>query len=77
MLVDFRAVKDALYGVMETLDHSDLNENDAFQDLNPTSENIAQLVYRLLCRQLNCEDYRVSRVAVGESPGASVSYQED
>lgn len=45
MTIDFGIVKTELNKLMDTLDHSFLNELPCFEDKNPTSENIAKYIY--------------------------------
>jgi len=76
ILVDFRVVREAVEAEIETLDHTDLNEHPAFVAGNPTSENIARLLFAQLSQRLGGEQFRVSRVSVNETPGSKASYWE-
>ncbi|MEN6439533.1 MAG: 6-carboxytetrahydropterin synthase QueD [Syntrophobacter sp.] len=75
--IDFRDIKAAVSEVLSGLDHSDLNDLPAFRDENPTSENIARLIYRQLSARLNTPVTRVSRIRVCETPGAGAFYWEE
>ena len=75
--LDFRDIKAAVKTVLSDLDHSDLNDLDEFQDINPTSENIARYLYGELSQKLNAPQIRVSKVKVSETPGAGAFYWED
>lgn len=75
MIIDFHVLKAAVQDAVADLDHCDLNRLPAFTKVNPTSENIARLLYERVSQKIDCEKYRVSRVVVSESPGSSVSYQ--
>lgn len=75
--MDFREIKEAVKEVLSEMDHADLNDLPAFQHLNPTSENVAQFLYREVSRRLNTQRTRVSRVKVCETPGAGASYWEE
>ena len=77
MLVDFRDVKDALAAELDKLDHRDLNTLDMFGADNPTSERIAEFLFKELSKKLNVEGRRVSRVSVQETPGSTASYAGD
>lgn len=77
ILVDFRVLKDALKQALGPVDHVDLNRLRGFSTLNPTSENIAQYLYRQLSKALNCPAYKVSRILVRETPETGASYSED
>ena len=45
MLMDFGELKKVLRNVLAELDHSDLNEHQAFIDSSPSSENIARFIW--------------------------------
>ncbi|MEM5787721.1 MAG: 6-carboxytetrahydropterin synthase QueD [Syntrophobacteraceae bacterium] len=75
--IDFRDIKSAVSEVLAGLDHSDLNDLPAFQNENPTSENIARFIYRQISTRLNTPAVRVSRVKVCETPGAGAFYWEE
>ena len=74
--VDFKDVKAAVKDVLSGVDHCDLNALPQFGEVNPTSENIAQHLYRELSRKLNSDGIRVSRVRVCETPGSGALYWE-
>ncbi len=48
LLIDFREAKQLLHKVLKGIDHAYLNELLEFKELNPTSENIAHLIYKEL-----------------------------
>jgi 6-pyruvoyltetrahydropterin/6-carboxytetrahydropterin synthase len=75
--IDFRDVKEAVKNVLEGLDHFNLDELPAFQNQNPTSENVARFLYHELCKKLNSESVNVSKVRVSETPGAGAFYYEE
>jgi len=77
ILVDFKVVKEAVQEVLGGLDHADLNQHPAFAVQNPTSENIARLLFEELGRRLNTEGSRISKVRVSESPNSSATYWEE
>ncbi|OPY14388.1 MAG: 6-carboxy-5,6,7,8-tetrahydropterin synthase [Syntrophus sp. PtaB.Bin001] len=74
--VDFRDVKQSVREALQHLDHINLNELAPFDDINPSSENIAYYLYQKLSRKLNRENIRVSQVRVSETPTSSASYRE-
>ena len=75
--IDFRDIKKSVRNVLKSLDHFNLNDLPAFQDINPTSENIARFLYRELSLQLNSDTVTVSKVKVSETPGAGAFYWEE
>jgi 6-pyruvoyltetrahydropterin/6-carboxytetrahydropterin synthase len=75
--IDFREIKESVRGVLKDLDHFNLNELPAFQEVNPTSENIARFLYRELSAKLNTDHITVSKIKVSETPGAGAFYWEE
>jgi 6-pyruvoyltetrahydropterin/6-carboxytetrahydropterin synthase len=66
LLVDFTVVKQALRGVIATLDHRFLNDFAPFDTVNPSAENIA--------RHIHDEVARFIRPQLDKAPnGASLS----
>lgn len=75
VLVDFGIIKDRLNTIIDTLDHKFLNELPAFQNANPSSEQIAKYIADEFAKQIKeGEGYRVSRVSVWESDDACATY---
>ena len=77
MGIDLREIKQGVGDVLDDLDHANLDELPAFRDQNPTSENIARLLYVEIGKRLNSERVSVSKVKVCETPGAGSFYWED
>lgn len=75
--IDFREIKESIKNLLSNLDHFNLNELPAFQEINPSSENIARFIYKELSRRLNTEDIKISKVKVCETPGAGAFYWEE
>lgn len=75
--IDFRDVKLAVKDVLKGLDHFNLNEVPAFENVNPTSENIAKFLYKELGKKLNTDNVKVSKVKVCETPGSGAFYWEE
>lgn len=76
LLIDFSLIKKKTEQVLEEMDHKFLNDLEAFKELNPSSENIARYLFKSLCRELNDENVRVSRVTAWESDNACATYSE-
>lgn len=79
LAVDFREVKRVLNQVLESLDHSDLNQNPAFSGINPSCEVIARHLYQALRAHFPgppARPVRVMRVQVCETPNAGAVYYE-
>jgi len=77
LLMDFGVAKARTKEVLEELDHKYLNELAAFQDRNPSSENLACYLYERLGAVLNCDGVKIYRVNVWESDTSCASYYQD
>jgi 6-pyruvoyltetrahydropterin/6-carboxytetrahydropterin synthase len=77
LLMDFGVVKARTNQVLEELDHKYLNELAAFQDRNPSSENLACYLYERLGAILNRDGVKIRRVNVWESDTSCASYYQD
>jgi len=76
MLLDFKLLKGALGEIIEAFDHKYLNEDVAeFKRLNPTTENLAAVIYKKLGALLP-EGVAVNAVTVWESEHCSATYTE-
>ncbi len=75
--VDFREIKAKLKRIIKSFDHVNLNDLDEFIDFNPTSENIARIIFERLSKEFNTADIKVSKVKVCETPGCGSSYAEE
>ncbi len=74
LLADFKVLKNRLKEVLAPLDHVVLNDLAAFKDLNPSTENLARIIYRSMIDR--CAPLRLKQVQVWESDTASVVYYE-
>lgn len=83
MVADFGELKSLLRDIVGRLDHRNLNELPVLEGGPPTSERIAEVIYRDLAKltadRTDWRDagLRVASVTVWESAGASVTYSED
>jgi len=62
--------------ILERFDHRHLNDVPPFDKLNPTSENIAAEIFRLLRRELPVENGRLSEIELWETSTDMVRYRE-
>jgi len=82
MLLDFREIKRICESFVNELDHQHLNRLPAFQGQNPTSENIARHIFRVVADAIaglpGPAGPKVwpAKVTVFESPKAGASYGE-
>jgi 6-pyruvoyltetrahydropterin/6-carboxytetrahydropterin synthase len=72
MVLDFKLLKEGLNKVLEKLDHRYLNDVAYFKKVNPTSENIAEFIFKNLRRQIPV----VSAVTVWENNSSCATYEE-
>ena len=72
---DFVELKQHLNDVISRFDHTCLNDVPPFDQVNPSSENIAAIIYKELQPRLT--GVSVVGVEVWESPQTGVSYSPD
>lgn len=75
LVVDFKDVKALLNGIIEDLDHQNLNELEAFASVNPSTENIAKYLHDRLKPLLPVE-VNLRQVKVCETGSYSATYRE-
>ncbi len=75
MLVDFTDVKKAFNAVLDTLDHTYLNDLPAFRDLSPSAENIARHIFQEL-KRTPFDRATLDHVSVWETPTQVAVYRE-
>ncbi|MDD3886215.1 MAG: 6-carboxytetrahydropterin synthase QueD [Victivallaceae bacterium] len=75
--LDFKKLKSEVDSLLAEFDHKNLSELPVFADTNPTSENLAQLIYRRISLKMNGGAIKVHRVRVGESDTSAVTYFEE
>jgi 6-pyruvoyltetrahydropterin/6-carboxytetrahydropterin synthase len=79
MLVDFHVVKYMLDEVVESLDHTNLNEINPFEKVNPSAENIAAYIYKGMKKTLREQGHKgvsLAEVTVWESETSSATVSE-
>lgn len=67
MVVDFRRLRAAASGIVKSWDHRLLNDLEEFRHREPTTEEIARLLYRQLEKRLKGEAARLRGVKVWET----------
>ncbi len=73
MLIDFRELKRILNEAIERFDHVYLNELPEFEKQNPTTENMARILFEDCARRLP-PGVRVRSISVWESPRCGARY---
>jgi 6-pyruvoyltetrahydropterin/6-carboxytetrahydropterin synthase len=74
MLIDFTILKEKLKGVLDILDHRDLNTIPFFKKKNPTSENICLYIYEKMEKALEKYPLSIKSVTVWENEKQCASY---
>ena len=74
---DFTLLKQHLADIVERLDHTNLNEIPPFDEINPSSENLAATIYGELKPRLAGAPVTLTSVEVWESPQQGVTYTPD
>ena len=76
MAIDFKIVKEHLNALIEQFDHKYLNDLHFFQEQNPTSENIARVIYEQLQKTFENDNININEVEIWESDYTSVIYSK-
>ena len=74
---DFTVIKRELTAILESFDHKYLNELPDFKGINPTSENIARILFEKLDAAISIPGVKLDRVRVCESPTSGATYIPD
>jgi len=74
---DFTELKAKLKAVIERFDHTFVNEVPPFDSINPSSENIAAVIYGELKGSLKGAPVVLDAVEVWESPTSGVEYKPE
>ena len=74
---DFTELKKALATVLIHFDHTDLSQVPPFDTINPSSENLAATIYKLLSAVSQDLPAKLSSLEVWESPNAGAEYTPD
>ncbi len=73
--MDFRDLKQIVGEIMKELDHKNLNELPQFSQQNPSSERLAEYIYKRLSDKLDgFEGVFPDSVEVRETPSSGVIY---
>ncbi len=74
LVLDFRDLKKRLKEVLTPIDHVCLNDLPYFQQINPSTENLAKYIYGEFAKVAS--PFILKRVRVWESDTSSVTYFE-
>jgi 6-pyruvoyltetrahydropterin/6-carboxytetrahydropterin synthase len=74
---DFGLLKQHLDEILSRFDHTCLNNVPPFDEINPSSENIAATVYQELKPQLAGKPVTITGIEVWETPQSWATYNPD
>jgi len=74
LAVDYKVLKRELKAALAAWDHYNLNDVAPFDTVNPSSENVARILYEDMAKRLDDERLHVSRIVIGETCTARVTY---
>ncbi len=74
MLLDFKILKEKTNAILDTLDHTYLNELPIFAGRSPSSELIAEYIFTTLEKELAAWPLTVHKVTAWESERAAASF---
>jgi 6-pyruvoyltetrahydropterin/6-carboxytetrahydropterin synthase len=76
LAIDFTELKEISNEVIQSLDHTLLNEVFPFTEINPSSENIAKWLFDSIKKKLDGRNVSCTSVTVWESETSSATYFE-
>jgi 6-pyruvoyltetrahydropterin/6-carboxytetrahydropterin synthase len=77
ILIDFSILKKILKEVLSELDHKLLNEIPYFKNINPSSERLAEYIFKKVKEKLSSyPNVKVKEVTVFETEKAGATYYE-
>jgi 6-pyruvoyltetrahydropterin/6-carboxytetrahydropterin synthase len=74
LVVDFHWLKQRTDHILGQIDHSILNDHPAFQNVNPTSENLAVWLYGELAKAFKEKQFKLHAVEVYETEKSSARF---
>jgi len=72
---DFTVLKRHLNDILARFDHAHLNDTPPFTEINPSSENIATLIYDEMRSKIAQDTVSLESIEVWESPTSHVTYR--
>ena len=77
ILIDFKTLKSILKETLNELDHKLLNEIPYFKNVNPSSERLAEYIFKKIKNKLSqYSNIKVKEVTVYETDKVSATYYE-
>ncbi|MDX8389011.1 MAG: 6-carboxytetrahydropterin synthase QueD [Mariprofundaceae bacterium] len=75
LAIDYKILKRVLKSALSEWDHYHLNDIPPFDTINPSSENVARILYEKISPEIDSDRIRVSRITIGETCTAQVCYR--
>ncbi len=75
MVMDFKVLKKYTDELLEKYDHAFLNDIEPFDKINPSSENLAKVIFEELNRKVSGNGVKLAKVSVRESKGSKAVYR--
>ena len=76
MVMDFGDLKSLTVGVLNNLDHKNLNDIEYFKKYNPSSENIAKYIFDELKSSITERGCQLEEIKVWETESSCAVYSE-
>jgi len=76
MVMDFGQLKEYTKGIMDKLDHKNINDLEYFKTHNPSSEEIARYIFNELKSNIQEKNCLLEEVRVWETDTSCATYQE-
>lgn len=76
MALDYGIIKGILSKILDMLDHEYLNDLPLLNGQNPTSENLARIIYHEMAKGLEPYPAKIREVEIYESERSSVVYTD-
>jgi len=77
IMVDFLDIGSALDKLLEIIDHKNINDIPPFDQINPTSENLARWFFDEIKQRMTDAAPAPHCIKIWETPDAYASYMED
>tara|TARA_Y100001936_G_C16086587_1_gene682201 strand:- start:3151 stop:3573 length:423 start_codon:yes stop_codon:yes gene_type:complete len=78
MIINIYKLKPMIKSVLKEFDHKFLNEDtDYFEELIPTTENFAKILYECITEKLKCADCKLRKVRLYETKDLFVEYWKE
>ncbi|MBN1326538.1 MAG: 6-carboxytetrahydropterin synthase QueD [Candidatus Cloacimonetes bacterium] len=76
LAIDFGIIKKHLNKIMNKFDHQYLNDLEFFKEINPSSENIARIIFMEMSNSLDKPGCKIAEVEIWESDKTSLIYRD-